>query len=325
MSRISIPGYLRQRYIFRPLGPISPAEYAGSAWRGAFGHALRERSCQTGMDDCEHCSVRHECAYTYLFETPIARASLRGLNTNAPHPLIIRPLPNAQAHRCELELTLIGAAIDHQALVASAMAQAALGGVGRLMTRYQLQAVEYHDGRQWSDRMPASHPVPTLPRCPEQLMVHMITPLRLKQHEKDRRPSSLTPLLWLLAIRQRLAQLSLCHASEQGIASASLPYLREEDCPALRHALRWIELERYSSRQRRRHQMGGLFGQMAFSLHGLEDFWPALWHGQYLHAGRLTVMGMGAYRLETWQACHAGAGVRSGATLAASSYGEHRP
>ena len=62
-------------------------------------------------------------------------------------------------------------------------------------------------------------------------------------------------------------------------------------------SLRWIELERYSSRQGRRHRIGGLLGEFELPLEGLEAAWPVLWHGQYLHVGKLTSLGHGAYRI----------------------------
>lgn len=32
---------------------------------------------------------------------------------------------------------------------------------------------------------------------------------------------------------------------------------------------------------------------------GLEPFWPYLWLGQWTHAGKGVVMGLGGYRIET--------------------------
>jgi hypothetical protein len=43
--------------------------------------------------------------------------------------------------------------------------------------------------------------------------------------------------------------------------------------------------------------MGGLTGEITFADSDLEPFWPWLWLGQWTHAGKGAVMGLGGYRL----------------------------
>jgi CRISPR/Cas system endoribonuclease Cas6 (RAMP superfamily) len=45
-------------------------------------------------------------------------------------------------------------------------------------------------------------------------------------------------------------------------------------------------------------KMGGLVGELRLRGPGLATFWPALWHGQWVHLGKGTSFGLGAYRLE---------------------------
>ena len=44
--------------------------YAGSAWRGVFGRALRRLVCVTREPACPACLLYRSCIYPYLFETP---------------------------------------------------------------------------------------------------------------------------------------------------------------------------------------------------------------------------------------------------------------
>ncbi|RME44758.1 MAG: CRISPR system precrRNA processing endoribonuclease RAMP protein Cas6 [Chloroflexi bacterium] len=39
-------------------------------------------------------------------------------------------------------------------------------------------------------------------------------------------------------------------------------------------------------------------GDFTLTLEDPEPVWPMLWHGQFLHVGKCTSMGHGAYRLE---------------------------
>ena len=42
--------------------------YLGSAWRGAFGHALKQSLCVTGLPDCGTCALLHSCPYPFIFK-----------------------------------------------------------------------------------------------------------------------------------------------------------------------------------------------------------------------------------------------------------------
>ncbi len=61
--------------------------------------------------------------------------------------------------------------------------------------------------------------------------------------------------------------------------------------------LRWRDWSRYSSRQWTAVPMGGLVGEIELNGLGLEPFWPWLWLGQWTHAGKGAVMGLGGYRV----------------------------
>ncbi len=63
-------------------------------------------------------------------------------------------------------------------------------------------------------------------------------------------------------------------------------------------ALRWHEWTRYSSRQHTLMELGGLLGTFELSGPDLAPLWPLLWLGQWVHAGKGTTFGLGAYRLE---------------------------
>ena len=53
-----------------------------------------------------------------------------------------------------------------------------------------------------------------------------------------------------------------------------------------------------SSRQNTLMELGGLLGTFELSGSELATLWPALWWGQWVHTGKGTTFGLGAYRLE---------------------------
>lgn len=54
---------------------------------------------------------------------------------------------------------------------------------------------------------------------------------------------------------------------------------------------------RWSASQQRDVDMSGIIGSFVLDLRGAEALFPYLWLGQWLYAGKGTVMGMGAIRL----------------------------
>ena len=58
-----------------------------------------------------------------------------------------------------------------------------------------------------------------------------------------------------------------------------------------------VDQTRWSSSQRRELGAGGGVGSFVLDLRGREALFPYLWLGQWVHAGKGTVMGMGSNRL----------------------------
>ena len=58
------------RFYFSTERPIRLPGFAGSAWRGAFGHALKKTVCVVRNTPCNQCLLKNACAYSVVFETP---------------------------------------------------------------------------------------------------------------------------------------------------------------------------------------------------------------------------------------------------------------
>lgn len=295
------PRYLRLRFLFAASPGVSLPEYPGSAWRGAFGRALRESVCIVGQADCRGCLLADRCHYSYLFETPAGQLPNGNAATHAPHPLVLELLPPSASSGAPfvLGITLIGRAADSARLVAFAAARAGTRGIAGRDNRFELQAAEWHDGDGWR-ALPPSGSVPApraaLPEMPSgPIRIEFTSLLRLKHHNRFAGVADLSPRLLLFALYHRFSQLSLLH--DGGDAPPEPWPLPPAEQAFLDAGLRWIELDRYSSRQGRKHPIGGLLGHVSLDPSGLKDAWPLLWHGQFLHIGKLTSLGHGGYRV----------------------------
>ena len=91
--------------------------YLGSAWRGAFGHALRKAVCVTRLPTCDPCVLLRSCPYPFLFESrtpPGAEKLARCPRT--PGPCVLEPAApcfDTGSDTLNLGVTLFGPANDH--------------------------------------------------------------------------------------------------------------------------------------------------------------------------------------------------------------------
>ncbi len=298
------------RLDFTASGPVRLPAYAGSAWRGVFGHALKRLVCVTREPTCPPCLLYRSCIYPYLFETPPdpAMGKLRKYPA-APHPYVLRPGPGG-AHpvgaKVTVDVVLFGQGNRHLPYVLHAFDQAGQRGIGQGNGRLELSQVSQQTaGGDWQ---PIYRPGGALqplalaslqpPICPGRVLFALETPLRIRQAEKLIGPDAFQFGALFANLLRRVSLLTTFHTD------APL----EADFAALSQAgwvirprtarLRWHEWSRYSSRQDALLQMGGLIGEVELDGAGLEPFWPYLWLGQWTHAGKGAVMGLGQYRLE---------------------------
>lgn len=314
MPDFSLP-IARYRFTLRALTPIQFPAYAGSTWRGAFGHALRRTVCITREPECTHCLLWRSCVYAQVFETPAGQGPLLEKVSAAPHPYILQPLATsgrqyAPGETLHLHLTLVGAAIGHLPYLIHALQQVGERGIGKGDGRYALLEVQQEaapGSGEWAtihtvgeslQALPGS--VPVIPPLPDALRVVLRTPFRLLQEGTPIRSGRFTFQLFMKTLMLRL---SLLHAFHAGVElSADFKALSQQAAgiPLLEPQLRWHEWSRYSNRQHSKVQMGGLVGEFGLPVEGLADFWPWLWLGQWVHAGKGAVMGMGEYGLDCY-------------------------
>lgn len=208
-----------------------------------------------------------------------------------PHPYILL-LENhgSKTTRHVLRLTLIGKAIEHLPIYLHALSDAGRQGIGPGRTR--LAAIDATVAIHHRGGGVGLHGADAPPGGP--FRVVLATPLRIKHDNDLAGPNDLTPHIFLLALARRIAQLDLHHGSRVVRDRLLPPDLPDE---FVAKALTWVDLDRYSSRQGRKHKMGGLIGEFIMRLDDPAPLWPTLIAGQYLHAGKLATAGLGAYRL----------------------------
>lgn len=301
----------RYRLRFMAEEPLRLPAYAGSAWRGALGHALKQLVCVTHEARCPDCLLYRSCGYPYLFETPPdpAIALLRKYPA-APHPFLLRPpadtrRPLAEGEETVLELTLFGHGHRYLPYVLHALDQAAAHGLGAQRGRLALATVEQQTETGWTPIYRPDGPltpkpprIPEPPPCPKRLRLRIETPLRLAADNDHITPETFRFTHLLGSLLRRVSLLIAFHGDAPLTTDFAALARAADAVPLTAARLRWRDWSRYSSRQQKSVPMGGLVGEIELNGDGLPPFWPWLWLGQWTHAGKGAVMGLGGYQLD---------------------------
>ena len=311
-SPISIGTY---EAIFQVIDDFSLPSFQSSIWRSVFGMQLKDMSL--GNAACPNLThISRENLYAYFMETPPPQdAQLMRLYQNAPHPYVFAcpwhdtgtSLSSGESYH--LPFLLFGKANALLSVVILAMARAAAAGLGRCRGRMRLMKVfqNFPDtGRRvevfvhGGGLQPPAPWLPAIPAAPQDAdpVLEFVTPLRLtirKRVLNPRRFENAHPLVMNLIRRTSL----LCAFHEGKTLELDFKALKNS---AQRIRMRdkdliWQDQFRYSSRTGKRVPLGGVMGRLALDISEAEDIWPFLWLGQWLHAGKGAVFGMGRYSL----------------------------
>lgn len=299
----------RYRLEFATERPIHLPEYAGSALRGAFGHALKQIACVTREPNCQACALYRTCAYPAIFETPPPLGYERRKLGNIPLPFVVEPPPwgervHAAGSALHFNIVLIGPALDQLPLVLMAWRRALQLGLGLQQGTARLERVFVEGEAEpvLADvgarvRPHAQHlPVPAPHAAPSSVALTFDTPLRIQRGGHPLGVGELTPGDLLRALLRRVAE--LVELQLGGALDVDFAALSAHAATITGDAqLVWRDWTRQSNRQQQHMVFGGVVGR--WTLHGnLAPFWPLLHLGQWLHVGKNTTFGLGRYRIE---------------------------
>ncbi|WP_370527058.1 CRISPR system precrRNA processing endoribonuclease RAMP protein Cas6 [Methylobacter sp. BlB1] len=297
------------RFYFATDGVARLPNFPGSAWRGAFGHALKKTVCVVRGTPCSQCMLKSACAYSYVFETPPpANAGKMRKYNAAPHPFVLQ-FPEASSvsgSTYALDVILFGHGQRYLPYIVHALQTAGNDGIGGHQQIFSLQKIDdidpegvgetiYQHGELKSLQSAGSPTIPAMPDCIE---IAFHTPLRIKQDSKNLTARQFNFGAFFGTLLRRISMISYFHTDAPLETDFAALTAKARTVQFASQQLKWFDWTRYSSRQQTEMNMGGLIGRVHLDMQGLEDFWPYLWLGQWTHAGKGTSMGMGAYTIQ---------------------------
>jgi hypothetical protein len=255
--------------------------------------------------------------YRYIMETPPPEdAAMMRLYPQAPHPYVIAaPVRERDTHlkrgeRFSLPLKLFGRANDLLAAVLLAFGRAAARGLGphrgraRLIHATQRSQPDaepvriFEAGRSFTPQ-PPWRPDVLAQEPPSEIVLRLHSPLRLAVKGRVLTPDRFTsPYPLLMNIIRRISALCAFHGDAPLQADYRALKQQAEMAQLIDSALVWRDQKRFSARTRKTMPLGGVLGTLRLDLANAPALWPFLWLGQWVHAGKGTVFGLGGYRLE---------------------------
>lgn len=297
------------RFFFAINSAARLPRFAGSAWRGAFGHALKNTVCVVRNTPCNECMLKSACAYSYVFETPPpADAGKMRKYTAAPHPFVLQfPMTASTTGTIyTLDVILFGHGQRYFPFIVHALQTAGQNGIGGHQQVFILQKIEdinlqglnqtiYQNGTL-NPLQPADSPV--IPVMPGHIEITFHTPLRIKQDNKNLASRQFNFGAFFGTLLRRISMISYFHTDTPLETDFAALAAQAKTIQFFTQQLHWYDWTRYSSRQQTEMNMGGLIGSVTLDMQDLEAYWPYLWLGQWTHVGKGTSMGMGAYSIK---------------------------
>lgn len=241
-------------------------------FRSIMGNELRKLTCLFKKRSCEDCDLKFQCPYSFVFETPIKKDTsfLSGRNI-ATHPFVISTDVGIKEKATDLTLsiTLIGKAVDYFPYIFYAFKQAGEEGILRDRIKYAIRDIKLHDksilqsdGSIDINNETEHFSVDTSLRGKrsQQIVIQAKTPIRMKAQGKY--ISNITYDSVINAVLRKMNILSSMYGKTDKNEKVreqlnKFTYDHQETAN-----FQWLDLHRYSARQRNNMKMGGIVGSL---------------------------------------------------------------
>jgi len=315
----------KYEFVFRVIDALRVPPYMGNTLRGGFGHVFRDVACVAKENECKDCMLRHNCVYSYIFETPQPQNSavLSKLH-NPPRPYVIEPPHDGKTdyqpgEELSFGLVLIGQrAMDYLPYFIFAFDELSRRGIGltqngnesRKRGRCRLESVyNVHDQNQtqifYGEQKiltDQSQPIHFSSLVKEddasytRLRLSFLTPTSIKHNGVFLPKLSFFPFIQSLI--GRISMLALFHCdSSLDLDFAS--FLDQAKTISVENdSLSWKNWLRYSGKQKQRMNWGGLVGELDF-VGEISPFLPYIRLGEYTHVGKSATFGLGQYKIKS--------------------------
>jgi hypothetical protein len=312
----------RFRFDLQAITPVRLPVFSGAALRGAFGTVFRRLFCVDRIEgDCHSCLSRSGCGYALIFATPNNpdnKAFTK--NTDLTRPFVLE-IENGryffpEGASFQVRVTLVGRSIGYLPYFIIVFQELGRAGFGIKNAqgergKYQVKRVcQILSGKErtiyvperntLSEVVPEEVPVPSeepgaSSSGEQRLKVTYITPCRVKYQG-----SLCAEIEFHILIRnalRRISQLYYFENNKQLVLNYKGLIQKAQTVRTVEKAFRWIDFERYSTRQHSRLKMGGVVGYACYTGQFADFLW-ILKLIEDFHLGKGVTFGFGKIKVE---------------------------
>ncbi len=289
---------------FRLRNDFSWNSHPGSTLRGIWGNALRQLACKNrDMARCEGCHAAADCVYAEVF-APRFHATVEQPDPFVPY--VIEPPRGRdswkQGELMSFKWIVFKKALKQLPILLHAWVLAFKTGIGTERIRGDFVSVELlqDDALFTPEHASFFEPQLWVPAIEAgAIQLNHITPVRIERNKRPLRPEELTPGEFMNSLLRRM-QHCFSGNAHPDLGAIYPEYLEVVQRVSYRGELIWEDELRYSFSQHQKIPLGGVMGVWQWS--GQPDdirlLTPILYLGQWLHAGKETVFGLGQYRMD---------------------------
>lgn len=290
--------------------------FLGASIRGGLGYVLKKFVCiQKKQKDCKVCLIKHSCTYSFLFESAIIKNDESELfslkkGEKIPQPWVIdfdlsaeKTFPKGTLF--SFDFSLLGKGIEYLPYIIYSLERLGDVGIGR-KGKFKLESVYVDDNVIYRngtiENLKDKELIISLntqnQKIIDEVSLNFITPIRIKHKNRLMTPQNFNIPVLLKALLRRLSLILYFYCDKQLIPREKIIELVElsENVAVISKNLHWIDLSRYSTRNRERIYLGGFIGNI--TLHKVPDsIIELLKIGEIIHIGKGTSFGLGKYRV----------------------------
>ena len=308
------------KFKFRAKEKMNLPSFKGSMFRGAFGWTFKKVICVTRQKTCDNCLLKENCGYFQVFETEIAKHELDFLAgvKKSPHPFVIEPpLENKRYYNIgdtfEITTVIFGEAIKYFPFFVFTFQKMGERGIGIKRHKFEMLSVENvslnGEAREIYDRNAGTLKIDYAKITEKEILANdfetngeltleFLLPLRIQRIGKiiKNREELTAELFYEAMIRRVLLVSHLFCGGEAQYPNENLT----SKISIKENRLNYVNVMRYSNRQKTKMEFGGFLGKITFE-GKLDELTKLARLTEHLHLGKNTVFGLGKFKINNLQ------------------------
>ncbi len=276
--------------------PFLRSDFPGAIVRGSIMFRAKKLLCANPkLFDCKRCILAEKCIYARLFETMRPKDSeIMHKYREIPHPFVLTP--TVKNKEMNIKITLFGKYIEYFPYFFLTFKSIEKDKKFSVASVKNFEKEILQENNIVSDFDVKNTSSIKFNPSSKEITLKFITPLRIKSNGKYVNQTNLKFEHIAKNLLRRLSLLSYFYGTPWQPDFKKLAELSTK-AKTVKHSLGWLEIERYSMRQKKYIGMGGILGNITFT-NVATPFFKLLKIGEYTHIGKNTSFGHGYYKIE---------------------------